>query len=451
VSENGRFLVNGEGEPFFWLGDTAWELFHRLDRDEVDRYLEDRAGKGFTVIQAVALAELDGLRTPNAYGHVPLIDLDPTRPDVREGPDNDYWDHVDYVVAKAESLGLFVALLPSWGDKWVLMSWGKGPIVFDEANARVFGEWIGRRYAGRSIVWVMGGDRAIASDTHRAIIAAMATGVRAGDGGAGLMTFHPPGGSGSAEWWHDAPWLDFNMRQNGHGVVYTTYARTLDDYRRTPVKPVLDAEPVYEDHPIAFRSSEYGNSIAADVRRPLYWGLFNGAFGHTYGHHSVWQMWGPGREVVNDAILPWTEALAAPGAGQMRFGRWLMESRPMLTRIPDPELLVERAPTSVWPGAGSYRFVATRDQEGTYAMVYAPIGRGFTVRLDRLSGSTLRAWWFDPRDGSAREFEVFPNDGAERTFTSPSPGELLDWVLVLDDVAAGYPPPGTRRRGRARG
>jgi hypothetical protein len=269
VSENGRFLVNGEGEPFFWLGDTAWELFHRLDRDEVDRYLEDRAGKGFTVIQAVALAELDGLRTPNAYGHVPLIDLDPTRPDVREGPDNDYWDHVDYVVAKAESLGLFVALLPSWGDKWVLMSWGKGPIVFDEANARVFGEWIGRRYAGRSIVWVMGGDRAIASDTHRAIIAAMATGVRAGDGGAGLMTFHPPGGSGSAEWWHDAPWLDFNMRQNGHGVVYTTYARTLDDYRRTPVKPVLDAEPVYEDHPIAFRSSEYGNSVAADVRRPL--------------------------------------------------------------------------------------------------------------------------------------------------------------------------------------
>ena len=128
-----------------------------------------------------------------------------------------------------------------------------------------------------------------------------------------------------------------------------------------------------------------------------------------------------------------------------------MESRPMLTRIPDPELLVERAPTSVWPGAGSYRFVATRDQEGTYAMVYAPIGRGFTVRLDRLSGSTLRAWWFDPRDGSAREFEGFPNDGAEGTFTSPSPGELLDWVLVVDDAAAGYPPPGTRRRGRTRG
>jgi len=67
VSENHRFLVTADGRPFFWLGDTAWELFHRLNREEATRYLEDRASKGFTVIQAVALAELDGLNTPNAY------------------------------------------------------------------------------------------------------------------------------------------------------------------------------------------------------------------------------------------------------------------------------------------------------------------------------------------------------------------------------------------------
>jgi hypothetical protein len=59
--------VTADGRPFFWLGDTAWELFHRLNREEATRYLEDRASKGFTVIQAVALAELDGLNTPNAY------------------------------------------------------------------------------------------------------------------------------------------------------------------------------------------------------------------------------------------------------------------------------------------------------------------------------------------------------------------------------------------------
>ena len=45
VSENHRFLVYEDGRPFFYLGDTAWELFHRLNREEADRYLENRAGR----------------------------------------------------------------------------------------------------------------------------------------------------------------------------------------------------------------------------------------------------------------------------------------------------------------------------------------------------------------------------------------------------------------------
>lgn len=64
-----RYLVNERGAPFFYLGDTAWELFHRLTREEAEQYLQDRASKGFTVIQAVALAELDGLRTRTVQAH----------------------------------------------------------------------------------------------------------------------------------------------------------------------------------------------------------------------------------------------------------------------------------------------------------------------------------------------------------------------------------------------
>ena len=65
-----RFMreAHDDGTPFFYLGDTAWELFHRLTFDEAEHYLRDRAAKGFTVIQAVALAELDGLHTPNMRG-----------------------------------------------------------------------------------------------------------------------------------------------------------------------------------------------------------------------------------------------------------------------------------------------------------------------------------------------------------------------------------------------
>ena len=107
----GRYLVTERGEPFFYLGDTAWELFHRLTREEADLYLTDRAAKGFTVIQAVALAELDGLNTPNAYGDTPLHRNDPAQ------PNEAYFRHVDWVIDRANALGLYVGLLPTWGDK----------------------------------------------------------------------------------------------------------------------------------------------------------------------------------------------------------------------------------------------------------------------------------------------------------------------------------------------
>jgi hypothetical protein len=441
VSDNRRFLVTEDGRPFFWLGDTAWELFHRLSREEAARYLDDRAKKGYTVVQAVALAELDGLADPNPYGHRPLVDADPARPDVEEGPGNDYWDHVDWIVEQANARGLYVGFLPTWGDKWN-KKWGAGPEIFTPANAEVYGEWVGKRYRDRGIVWILGGDRPVEADAHREVLRAMARGLRRGDGGAHLMTLHPPGGDGSAKYFPDEPWMDFNMRQNGHVAEYDgRYDQTRADYARTPVKPVLDGEPIYEDHPVSFKADELGHSIAADVRRPLYWDLFSGACGHTYGHHSVWQMWTPSRNPVNHPLMPWFEAISQPGAGQMQHGRRLLESRPFLTRVPDDSIVVvDRVKTSV-PGAGRYRYVSTRDEQGRYAMVYAPAGRTFSVRMSVVSGPRVKAWWFDPRDGRATAVGEFTNQG-ERAFTPPTPGEGLDWVLVLDDAAQGYAPPG---------
>jgi uncharacterized protein DUF4038/collagenase-like protein with putative collagen-binding domain len=444
VSDNKRFIVKTDGSPFFYLGDTAWELFHRLNREEADRYLKNRADKGFTVIQAVALAELDGLNTPNPYGHRPLVDNDPTKPDVKEGANNDYWDHVDYIVKKAGSLGLFIGFLPTWGDKWN-RGRGAGPEVFNPQNTEVYGEWLGRRCKDAlNIIWILGGDRAIESDTHKEVIRAMARGLRKGDGGAHLITLHPRGGSGSSEPFHNDDWLDFNMRQNGHVTEFNPrYEQTRVDYDRTPTKPVLDGEPIYEDHPISFRAKELGHSVAADVRRPLYWDLFTGACGHTYGHHSVWQMWQPGRQPVNNPLMPWYEAIDQPGAGQMQYGRRLIESRPFLTRVPDDSVIVAADPPSSVPGAGLKRYVATRDSDGGYAMVYAPTGRPFKVKMDKISGAKVKAWWFNPREGKATLIGEFPNAG-EREFVPPTKGENLDWVLVLDNAAKNFPPPGSR-------
>ncbi len=287
ISDNGRYLQYADGRPFFWLGDTAWELFHRLDRDEADLYIADRAAKGYTVIQAVALAELDGLDTPNAYGYRPLIDRDPSRPDTREGGSNDYWDHVDYIVDKIGEAGMYVGLLPTWGDKW-----NDANAVFDERNAEEYGRFIAERYRDRNVIWILGGDRNPDDDRKRAVVRAMARGIRSVDRD-NLITFHPTGWRGSAEWFHDEEWLSFNSRQNGHTPRYQSYHNTLVDYRRAPAKPVVDIEPLYEDHPLEFRPDDEGHSTAADVRRALYWDVFNGSCGVTYGHHSVWQMYDP--------------------------------------------------------------------------------------------------------------------------------------------------------------
>jgi hypothetical protein len=436
VSDNHRFLVTENGAPFFWLGDTAWELFHRLTREDAERYLQNRASLRFTVIQAVVLAEFDGLGTPNAYGERPLTDNDPTK------PNDGYFRHVDWIVERANALGLYVGMLPTWGDKWN-KKWGEGPEIFTPENAEIYGEWIGRRYKDAGLVWILGGDRPIETDQHRAIIRAMARGLRRGDGGAHLITLHPTGGRGSAEAFHDDAWLDFNMRQNGHSLEYTgRYDQTRADYDRTPVKPVLDGEPIYEDHPVAFDPKKQGHSVSADVRRPLYWDLFSGAFGHTYGHHAVWQFWTPDRKPVNDPLLPWTEAITQPGATQMQHGRALIESRPFLTRIPDPTIVVTgRVPTSQ-PGAGRYFIASTRDEAGTYAFVYAPAGRPFDVRMDAIAGAVVKAWWFNPRTGEATAIGTFDRS-ATRTFTPPDRGEMIDWVLVLDDASKNYPPPGS--------
>jgi hypothetical protein len=439
VSENKRFLVFEDGTPFFYMGDTAWELFHRLDRGQADLYLENRSGLGFTVIQAVILAEENGLIDPNPYGHVPLLEMDPSR--LNEA----YFEHVDYIINQAARHGLFVAVLPTWGDKWN-KKWGQGPEIFTSENAYIYGKLLGKRYKDTpNIIWVVGGDRPIENEIHRQIVVEMARGLRNGDGGNHLITFHPMGGQGSAENFHEESWLDFNMRQTGHSRANNKSLEAVrSDYSRHPVKPAIDGEPIYEDHPIDFRKDEQGHSLAADVRKLQYLNLFSGAFGITYGHHSVWQMWENGRRPVNYPLMPWYEALHQPGAAQMKYVRWLIESRPVLDRIPDDSMIVPHSITSsAVPGAGEYRFAGTRDLNGTYAMVYVPAGRDLEIKMDVISGKEVVAWWFNPRAGSAEKIGTFSNTGIQK-FTTPFPGERLDWVLVLDDPSKQYKAPGTR-------
>lgn len=435
VSENRRFLTHADGAPFFWLGDTAWELFHKLSREEAEHYLAVRAEQQFTVIQAVALAENDGIRTANAYGRTPFRlndrgEYDPAMPDTgaAEGgaDDYDYWKHVDFIVDKAAEFGLYIALLPSWGDKWNIQN-GKGPQLFNPENAEAYGEWLGARYGDRDhIIWIMGGDRPIKEPVHIEVMQAMARGLKKGERRRHLMTFHPQGRLSSSKDWHDADWLDFNMLQSGHDFLHLpNYVNVRDDYELSPIKPALDGEPRYEDHPIGFKP-ENGYFRDRDIREAAYWAVFAGAFGHTYGHHSVWFM---NRQPGDYWTMHWKDAIERPGAEQMRFVRRLIESRPFLSRVPGQSLLIEERD-------GNQHLQATRGDG--YAMIYSPDGSPFGVQLGKIGGSVVRAGWYNPRTGEYIPEGSHENRGAG-TFNPPEEG--TDWVLILDDADKSFPLP----------
>jgi hypothetical protein len=431
VSDNKRFLVTTDNKPFFWLGDTAWELFHRLTREEADKYLRDRKQKGFTVIQAVVLAEMDGLHEPNPYGEIPLENDDPTRP--REA----YFRHVDYIIDKAHELGIYIALLPTWGDKVFKDRWGIGPEIFTPENAAIYGKWICNRYKDRkNIIWVMGGDRNPRNEREVSIWRSMANGIGEAAGGHDkvLMTFHPQpndlADAGSSKYFHNDEWLDFNMFQTGHCRENNVWDRIQVAYNKTPVKPVLDGETLYEDHPVCFNAADLGTSSAFDIRKHAYLDVFAGAFGHTYGCHDIWQMYTANRKPVNGPHLFWYVAIDLPGAQQMKYLRMLIESRPMLDRIPDQSLINDARGTND-------RIQATRGKD--YIFVYSSQGMKFTLNPEKISGKEISARWYNPKNGEVQEVGKFPKKSKE--FVPPSSGYGQDWVLIVDDAAKNYQAP----------
>jgi hypothetical protein len=460
VSENNRFLSNTDGTPFFWLGDTDWEMFHRLTREEATELIDVRSVQGYNVLQAVALAEFNGIREPNRYGDYPLNNEDPTQLLITPGadPNNvyqyDYWDHVDFIIDYAASRGIYIGLLPTWGDK-VAHLWGEGPIIFDAKNAEIYGSIIATRYRDRkNILWIVGGDRhgtytaKIAGEDRafddRPIWNAMAKGIESVVGRNAFLTYHPAGGPRrTSEYLHSEPWLDMNAFQSGHGSREAeAWQYVKEDLAFEPQKPVLDMEPCYEDHPVnpwdgKWTRKERGYFGAIDVRARTYRSVFAGACGVTYGHHHIWGFTNTALyKPINpgDTIIPWRTAAQAEAATQMKHLKNLMLSRPYFTRVPDQSIIKSTVGTT-------YKdiLVATRDESGAFGMIYLPQNKPVTVDLSKISGNIKKVWWFDVRSGQAQPGKDLKGNGL-KSLSPPREGE--DWVLVIDDAAKKFDSPG---------
>lgn len=419
IHENGRTLVQGRNSPFFWLGDTAWELFHKLNREDAVEYLDTRARQGFTVIQAVLLAELDGVRTPNAYGRYPLESFAPDEiiPD-QTGPYS-YWDHVDFIVEEAEKRGMYLALLPTWGDKWNLM-WGQGPEFFTPENAFSYGRWVGRHFSRfPNILYILGGDRPVSCMRHRTIMEEMAKGLRDGDSEI-LISYHPMGPGNSLENVGDADWIDFHMLQTGHFSDRDTYRMMEKVYQQTEAhpKPVIDGEFHYEGMACDF-CPQNPRFTQRDIRRGAYWSVFSGGFGITYGAASVWCMQ---TEETRSELYPltWRESLAMPGASQLSFLKELILSRDVFSRKPCQSVLR-------WPMSWDSHLTACAGDR--YLLVYDPNGEQIFLRSDAVPFPLRRMTWFSPETGKTMGESSIPET---LSFLPPETGKGKDWVLILE-------------------
>jgi hypothetical protein len=426
VGPTKRHLIREDGSPFFYLADTAWELVHRLKREEAVEYLDARAKQGFTAIQMVALAELDGLKDPNPYGERPLVGNNPMK------PNDAYFDHVEWVVARAAERGLVSAVLPTWGDKvyskWFWQTPTAPPPLFTEESARFFGAYLAKRLGKYPLIWVLGGDRPVETEAHRQTWRAMASALKAHS--PHLVTYHPMGQHSSSMYFHNEPWLDFNMIQSGHvRRDLPTEAMVMADLALIPPKPTIESEVNYEDHPIWWKPDTHGWFDDFDVRKSAYRAVFSGSAGYTYGCHNVWQMNDTHRKPIAWARKTWRESLGLPGCNQMRHLRKLIESVPWTEMRPAPAHTMWYHELALGERAAA---MATPDQQ--HILLYVP--RGHAMDFPTVTTHGYRDYRWRVMDCRTGEFTPWlPLEPTGVRFPSEEPGR--DFVLELKGETSG--------------
>ena len=432
VSENGRYLQHENGTPFFWMGETGWLLPEKLDRNEASYYLSHCRQAGYNVVQVQTVNGVPAINFYGQYSHPDGFNFK----DINKKGVYGYWDHMDYIIKKAEQNGIYIGMVCIWGN---LVKAG----LMSVKEAEAYGKFLAERYKDSpNIIWIMGGD--VKGDINPDQWNTMAHTIKAIDKNH-LMTYHPFGRTSSIYWYHNADWLDFNMFQSGHrrydqtrgdGDNTAEAAVAEDNWRyveagwaKTPAKPILDAEPSYEDIPQGLHDPNETRWQAADVRRYAYWAVFAGAFGHTYGHNSIMQM----MKVANDggygATKTWFDAMKDPGFNHMLDLKNLMLTFPFVERVPDQSIVADEN------GIRYDRVIATRGND--YLLVYNYTNRPMKLDLSKISGAKKNVWWYSVTDGTleyAGEFDSkvqpFHYDGAY--------GAGNDRVLIAVDATKDY-------------
>ena len=455
ISGNKRYFVTSDGKPFPWLADTVWTMPQRLKWDDVEHLMQRRKAQGFTALQICALdPERDvEMRTP--AGEPALIGGDLSKPNER------YFEYLDYILDKAEEYGLYVLLLPVWGQLVAGDDWAGG--VYEktvrEDNAYGYGVWIGSRYKDRpNVLWCLGGDRMPIHKgvDYKNVWRRMAEGLAKGLTGQNvrynepspvweslMITYHAcheaeTGLCSSFSYFDDSEqWIRFIMLQSGHGLLPKNYELVRAEYERETIMPVWDGEPAYEMMPTSWpftpATPRQGPWM---VRRRAYWSLLAGAFGYTYGHASVWCSIAE-RERNFMSPVTWYEALGNDGANQMRHLRAFMESLEIMTAVPCQQILLEEARRE-----GELETHAQAAANNDYVCIYLPNGGQAELDLTTVwKDGKAGVWYWSPATGkfSAERAQAAALDSGRLAVSAPTEGEEQDWIVLLTGADADKP------------
>jgi hypothetical protein len=384
VSPSGRYFIDQKDQPFFFLGDTEWELFRMYTPNEALQILNRRKAQGFNVVLVMLLGvEIErifperNLSHANLHGELPWVDGDPLRPNER------YFEHVDHMIRLGEETGMTLVV-------GIYHQWHFDRITLEKA--RPWARWVAQRYRNvANLVWSMY-PRAEAS--YIPVCRELAAGLQEGDGGAHLISVHPDPSVASSSFLHTEPWLAFNMIQTC--IDYEKIIETVSaDYGCTPLKPVVMAEGGYE-------GVEFGRlQTAYEIRQQAYWTQLASGY-HVYGHNESWQK---PRE--------WQEWIDAPGAQNLAVFRQVITSLPeWWLAIPDQSLINNKI---VPPGVINAAF---RTPSGEWALAYLSQPCRFTLNQPLLPDpGKIRMEWIDPQSG---EQTRLPSNDASGEISTPS-------------------------------
>ena len=389
VSENGRYFVDQNDDPVFWLGTTQWQLFREYTLDEARLTIENISNKGFSFIQVMLLGVGDGTQA-NIYGEKPWINDNPLT------PNEAYFLHVDSVILIAceNNVNISLTLYHQRYRNYITLE-----------NAKTWAKWISTRYKDfTNIVW---STTPVASEEFIPVLRELAAGLNEGDGGAHIITSKPDPSPFSSSFMHQEEWLDFNSIQTWNSL-HLIYPFVNNDYNLKPVKPVLMAEGAYE------QGTEYGFDVTPLwIRRQAYYSYLAGGH-HAYGHNDSWR------------VLPtWKKALDSPGAFQMGILKDIfLDLEEWWYLVPDQSIFVTGGNVS-----GVLLNLAARHNDGKWMLIYLADKSTFSIHINKVNTENqVNMWWIDPRNGD--RFEIYGHDKEGEIFFT-TPDEFEDAILLL--------------------